>query len=470
MYKDGRYQYVSDIDKVSKAQKDLSQYQADLEVKRRIEAIEKERDAINDRRKALEDERKEIEKGRESLEEKRESLDDERRAIEENREALRDQRDALEENRKAIEENREALRDKRNELEEGRKALERERALEIQVHSDRIKEYNDYKDQWSDLTSAYEREQDRLLIAEKLGIDIENDNWEERLDNANDFKREYISIMNQIARKQEEIANAQEELQKQMESPDWSKLWWDVENNPNLSQSEKKSQQEYIHSQKEKEMAGSGMTFNPGNGKWESGSSGWYDNWGNAGTSSSGPDQSIINQAKREFEDAQRRGDQAGMDRAHAKAEAERAKGGYSGGADGSQHIGVRVDPVSGQVFNPSTGKWSSSSSKRRYASGTYSASGGLAYVGENGTELRVLNRGDGIIPAEQTKNLWEWGSMKPSDFVNSINPTVEHGDNVMPVTIQNINLPSVKDGHDFVDYLKNNLFNQTMQLAHNMS
>lgn len=51
--------------------------------------------------------------------------------------------------------------------------------------------------------------------------------------------------------------------------------------------------------------------------------------------------QSIIDQAKKEYADAQARGDKAGMDAAHKKAEAERAKAGYSGGADGSQYISI---------------------------------------------------------------------------------------------------------------------------------
>lgn len=48
-----------------------------------------------------------------------------------------------------------------------------------------------------------------------------------------------------------------------------------------------------------------------------------------------------ILQYQKEFADAQARGDQAAMDAAHAAAEAERARYGYSGGADGSEHLGL---------------------------------------------------------------------------------------------------------------------------------
>ena len=44
------------------------------------------------------------------------------------------------------------------------------------------------------------------------------------------------------------------------------------------------------------------------------------------------------------------------------------------------------------------------------YANGTLSSTSGLHMVGENGPELRVLNSGDGIIPSNITKNLWNLG------------------------------------------------------------
>lgn len=50
---------------------------------------------------------------------------------------------------------------------------------------------------------------------------------------------------------------------------------------------------------------------------------------------------SSILQYQKDWADAQARGDQAAMDAAHAAAEAVRAKYGYSGGADGSEHLGL---------------------------------------------------------------------------------------------------------------------------------
>lgn len=62
-----------------------------------------------------------------------------------------------------------------------------------------------------------------------------------------------------------------------------------------------------------------------------------------------------------------------------------------------------------------------------KYASGTLSANGGLSVVGEQGAELRVLNKGDGIIPADLTRNLMAWGKFNPlSYFKNMLQPKVQ--------------------------------------------
>ena len=83
-----------------------------------------------------------------------------------------------------------------------------------------------------------------------------------------------------------------------------------------------------------------------------------------------------------------------------------------------------------------------------KHASGTLSASGGLSLVGERGPELRVLNSGDGVIPADATRNLWDWGAYNPKDFMSGIN-----SDNIFH--IGNIALPNVTDAKSFVNGLK---------------
>ena len=67
----------------------------------------------------------------------------------------------------------------------------------------------------------------------------------------------------------------------------------------------------------------------------------------------------------------------------------------------------------SGKTYNPASGEW--------YANGTTSASGGLSMVGERGAELRVLNKGDGIIPHNITENLMALGKYSPTNLMNKL-------------------------------------------------
>ena len=159
--------------------------------------------------------------------------------------------------------------------------------------------------------------------------------------------------------------------------------------------------------------------------------------------------------------------------KAHARAEAIRAKYGYSGGVTGSEYIPTGGSSSGGgggssnkgsssnsgnKTSSTSTNKGSSSSrpsqdiggranNPGKYAEGTFSARGGLSIVGEKGPELRVLNSGDGILPNSITKNLWDWGKINPSNF---------SGNNVTNMTVSNVTLPNVKNAEDFVAGLKN--------------
>lgn len=84
-----------------------------------------------------------------------------------------------------------------------------------------------------------------------------------------------------------------------------------------------------------------------------------------------------------------------------------------------------------------------------QYAGGVLSARGGLAMVGEQGPELRVLNRGDGIIPADITRNLMKIGS-NPKWFAQ------QSGAGNTILNVANVSLPSVQNAQQFVDGLKN--------------
>lgn len=89
---------------------------------------------------------------------------------------------------------------------------------------------------------------------------------------------------------------------------------------------------------------------------------------------------------------------------------------------------------------------------KSKYAGGTTDAQGGLSMVGEHGAELRILNRGDGIIPADITKNLWKWGTIDPERIKTGSTGNIQSYN----IDIDNVNLPDVTNPEEFISGIRN--------------
>lgn len=87
------------------------------------------------------------------------------------------------------------------------------------------------------------------------------------------------------------------------------------------------------------------------------------------------------------------------------------------------------------------------------YASGTTNASAGIHLVGENGPELRVLNSGDGIIPADATKNLLSLAQMNGVKLGDGLNKAMQI---LYSFDISNLSLPNVRNATEFFEGLKN--------------
>lgn len=102
------------------------------------------------------------------------------------------------------------------------------------------------------------------------------------------------------------------------------------------------------------------------------------------------------------------------------------------------------------------TGAWTFDNTPGN-ANGTHNFRGGLSIVGENGPELRVLKRGDNIIPADKTENLWKWASLTPNSMLAAIgNNSTKAGDVSYGFNISNLQLPNVTDAKSLVQGLKN--------------
>lgn len=297
-------------------------------------------------------------------------------------------------------------------------AYNRDKALEQEVANleklkkqalanidDQIKGWEKYRDEWKDVVNQYTNQQNKLIAEQVLGIDLEQKNWQKRLMNAQEFADKYNNIMANL-----KIASAEGAV----------------------------------------EAVG-----------------------GSSQMSSS--DLSALAQAGRDYNSAKT---QAEKDAAHARAEAIRNKYGYSGGVDGSKYIptssgsskplksssnsggsgGSRKTPISttssGRVSQDIRGR---ATHPERYANGTLSAIGGLSMVGEQGPELRVLGQGDGILPADITRNLWDWGKINPGSMIKNMSQIFN---------ISNLSLPNARDAESLISGLKQMAYQRAYKRA----
>lgn len=288
-------------------------------------------------------------------------------------------------------------------------AYNRDKALEQEVANleklkkqalanidDQIKGWEKYRDEWKDVVNQYTNQQNKLIAEQVLGIDLEQKNWQKRLMNAQEFANKYNNIMANL-----KVASAEGAV----------------------------------------EAVG-----------------------GSSKMSSS--DLSALAQAGRDYNSAKT---QAEKDAAHARAEAIRNKYGYSGGTDGSKYI--PTSSGSSKTLKSSSSKSTSTASSgrvsqdiggrathpERYASGTLSAVGGLSMVGERGPELRVLGQGDGILPADITRNLWDWGKISPGSMVRNMSQIFN---------ISNLSLPNARDAESLISGLKQMAYQRAYKRA----
>lgn len=272
---------------------------------------------------------------------------------------------------------------RQQQLDKDVQALEDAKDKSIAAIDKQIEKWEEYKKAWGSVVDNYKKEQDKLIAEQILGIDFEKDNWKTRLDNLQDFVDDYIDIL-------EELKKAQEEMEQGFNKPELP----DKDDRPSGGHG-----------------GGShNITFDPNTDY-----------------------QSIINKLEKEYA---RTGNKYIL-KELARAEASR---------------NAKIDAMG--LDWEKTYKYQQYLDK--YAKGTMSANGGLSLVGEQGAELRVLNKGDGIIPSNLTKNLMELGRYSISDLFNKFK-------NVSSETVQNINynfdklvLPNVSNANDFISELKN--------------
>ena len=124
-----------------------------------------------------------------------------------------------------------------------------------------------------------------------------------------------------------------------------------------------------------------------------------------------------------------------------------------------NERLAEEIDQLTGttSTYEGHTGTWSWSGSKNARGTHNFMPKGesGISLVGDNGPELRVLTRGDNIIPADQTENLWKWSNITPQAILAKLSST-GGGNTSYAFDVSRIELPNVTDAKSFVQGLKN--------------
>lgn len=404
VYKDGRFQYINDIDAVSEAQANLDKLQRDQVLQEEVENLEKLKD------------------------------------------------DAL----AAIDE--------------------------------QIKGWEEYKEEWASVVDDYQKEQDELLVLQELGIDLEAENWETRLGNLSDYVDKYRALMEEL------IAVQNMQYQGSMNgmygeaglsggggggggggsshNDGSGYVYWGK--TTDLGDGSYKTSAQIpgygytsvtIKDGRVQEASlpvGTIVYTKGGEFKITSSSSG-----SNKYTSVKTESGNVVGENIYGKTESYYKGGSSSSSGGGGSSSSSSSSGKGSSSSSSSRPGGIvgGMAGVIGSVVGGVIGALKGSSNKKKASGTLYNTDEGINLVGEEGPELRVLGRGDGVIPADITKNLWSWGSITPMEMLSTLGQQAM-GNTGTVITIQNFspNLPNVSDGESFANYLRNNFVRSVVQ------
>lgn len=331
---------------------------------------------------------------------------------------------ALEEQKAQIEQERQ---NELEQLENSKSALEQEK-----------ERWEEYKEGWSNLVTDYEYQQNELIAKQVLGIDLENSNWDTRLSNFDTFNQMYGQYQQMLLASQQDTADGEASI--------WNQRLADACDFMNQYAAIMGTGQTYSYTP----VGGSGAS--KGTSKYNTSTSGTTE-------SLFDPNDIVEPGTPWEFGDEAREG-YAGKWSSSVDYGTEIANALERGATfeEINNLVNLRNQKIAELGLEDSVEATSSLWRKIRdsvgaHASGTFSARGGLSLVGEQGPELRVLSSGDGILPADITSNLWDWGSLSPTALLNSIASMNTARNNVF--NIDNLSLPNVTDAQSLVTGLR---------------
>lgn len=308
--------------------------------------------------------------------------------------------------------------------------------------------WEDYSKKWSSIVSDYEFKQNRLAYIQRTGKAMEQQTWQQRNRAVDQATKDYADIMARLVAEQERMAAKEAEIAAQEAVMDDARIA-NQKATAALEQQISDLQDQMVAAQEARARRQRQSLEELADAIEEA--------------------QRRVNQAQKEYDDAKDYEDsyeEEGrvLKQVGGKAPSNARVGDYiataggiwkiTGGYSGNWRKHV-VDGTEGQDFNDvdRARSWLIRHGYAvGYAKGTTNATPGLHMLGEKGPELGVLSRGDGVIPADITKNLMSIGK-NPEKFASAA-VAKTGGDIIMQgVTLA---FPNVRDGSDASAFTKN--------------
>ena len=328
--------------------------------------------------------------------------------------------------------------DREQQIEKEKELIEENRKNELQYSKDEqaaldaeIERWKKYKDGWANLVSDYNYQQNALLAAQKYGLNLENQTWTQRLNNANRFAKDYANIVTEQKQVQSQLTALQEEQARLQEIAS--------------------ARQEEVAARMQEQYDRINALMEQAQTRYNQ----YQEQLKNI-------QQNISDTKNQQYTDLPRVMGTDGSGKAPSTAKIGdlivtgggiyKITGGYY-----PEWQSVNVSP--GKYFHGDIAKaraWLDAHGiTYQYARGTTSAHNGISLVGEQGPELRVIKSGDGILPAAITQNLWSWGKLDPDKVLGG----VMHNLGNLVFNNANLSFPNIRSGSDarlFVENLKN--------------
>lgn len=339
--------------------------------------------------------------------------------------------------------------DRQKQVEKEKAAIEEARKNELAYSENRqkaldeeIKRWEEYKKGWGNLVSDYQYKQNALIAAEKYGLNIENQTWNQRLSNASKFADKYADVMAEQTRVQQKQAELQEqaaEMQAAAAREQEAVIARMERQADAVRQLMEVMQDEYDRYQDQLDNINDRISDTRGES--------YEDTLGETDKMSQSELKDLLetdwsSKALKAKSIAQL---QYYLHMRQLKADYKGVTLGSSPIYPSQEEFWYRVAPSLGDYGAP----WG-------FAKGTTNAPGGLSLVGEKGPELRVLGNGDGILPSNITSNLWSWGKLDPTAIFGKLASGIIGG---LTFNGASLSFPNVRDGNDakaFVTNLRN--------------